>query len=89
MESHAEAKFKASKEVKKKYQLKIALFTKSGDTEQLKEVTEMQKQDLKKVDAEMQEKSSGGKNEIKEKFNQMACQVKIDAHQLVCALLGE
>lgn len=31
MEGHAEAKFKAMKEVKKKYQLKIALFTKSGD----------------------------------------------------------
>jgi len=37
----------------------------------------------------MQEKSAAGKNEIKEKFNQMACQINIDAHQLICALLGE
>jgi hypothetical protein len=89
MDSHAESKFKASKEVKKKYQLKIALATKSLDTNQLPLITESQNKDLKTIETEMQKKSASGKHEIKEKFNQLASKVNIDAYKLVCALLGE
>lgn len=44
-------------------------------------------QDQKKCEADLLEKSNLGKNEIKERFNLLAQQVKIDAKALVEALL--
>ncbi len=52
-------------------------------------MTETQKQELKAVEGEMAERSAAGKAEIKEKFNQLACKIQIDAQQLVSALIGE
>jgi hypothetical protein len=51
------------------------LATKSGDAEQVRAITELQKKDLKSVEIEMAEKSANGKNQIKEKYNQLACKV--------------
>ena len=44
-------------------------------------------QDQKKCESDLLEKSNLGKNEIKERFNLLAQQVKIDAKALVEALL--
>lgn len=78
MESHAESKFKATREVKKKYQLKMQLLKKQGDKTALKEQEEAQSQDMRVLEKQMKEKSESGKNEIKERYNQEAAQVQID-----------
>ena len=46
-----------------------------------------QKEELKKVEKEMQEKGVEGKNKIKERFNEMAQQVTIDTSEFMNALL--
>lgn len=47
----------------------------------------MEKEDLKKIDVEMQEKGVEGKNKIKERYNELAKQVTIDTSEFMKALL--
>lgn len=50
MEEHAENKFKANQDVKKKFKLKIAFATKEKDAQKLAELEAEQKAELKKVE---------------------------------------
>lgn len=47
----------------------------------------MEKEELKKIDVEMQEKGVEGKNKIKERYNELAKQVTIDTSEFMKALL--
>ena len=61
--------------------------TKAKDTEKKQKLEQQEKEELKKVDVEMQEKGVEGKNKIKEKYNEQAQQVTIDTSEFVKALL--
>ena len=67
--------------------MQIALATKQKDTEKKQTLEQQQKEELKKVETEMQEKGVEGKNKIKERYNELAQQVTIDADGFVKALL--
>ena len=47
----------------------------------------MEKEELKKIDVEMQDKGVEGKNKIKERYNELAKQVTIDTSEFMKALL--
>jgi len=47
----------------------------------------LEKEELKKIDVEMQEKGVEGKNKIKERYNELAKQVTIDTSEFMKALL--
>ena len=80
-------KYKANQKVKQKFKIQIAMATKQKDTAKKQELEQQQKEELKKVDQEMQEKGIEGKNKIKEKFNEQAQKVTIDVQEFVQALL--
>ena len=44
---------------------------------------------MKDVEKELAEKSVSGKNEIKDKYNQMASKVQVNTRDFITALLGE
>jgi len=52
--------------------LQIARATKDKDAEKKAELESQQKEELKKVEQEMQEKGVEGKNKIKERFNELS-----------------
>jgi energy-converting hydrogenase A subunit M len=60
---------------------------KQKDTEKKAELEQKQKEDLKNVEVEMQEKGIEGKNKIKDRFNELAKEVAIDTSEFVKALL--
>jgi len=47
----------------------------------------LEKEELKKIDVEMQDKGVEGKNKIKERYNELAKQVTIDTSEFMKALL--
>ena len=61
--------------------------TKAKDTETKQKLEIEQKEELKKVDVQMQEKGAEGKSKIKERYNELAKQVTIDIQEFVQALL--
>lgn len=63
----------------------MAMKAKDNETKQTLEA--QQKEELKKVEVQMQEKGVEGKNKIKERFNELAKQVTIDTSGFVNALL--
>ncbi len=60
---------------------------KKNDTEEVANLENQQKEELKKLDAKLQEESVTGKNEIKERFNELSSQVTIDVKAFIEALL--
>ena len=86
IESLAEAKFKLNLDLKKKYNLKIALAKKQpgGDFESLE--SEL-KEECKRVDKEQQEKSAAERLEIKAEFNLKGRDVQIDVDKVIECLL--
>lgn len=65
----------ATREIKKKYQIKLQMYKKQGDKAGQKDTEELQKQDMRLMETSMKEKSETGKNEIKERYNEHASQV--------------
>jgi len=89
MEEHAEAKFKATQKIKNKYKVQIAIATTQKDTEKIKKLEEEQAMEKKKIEEELTEKSTAGKSAIKDRYNELAQQVTIDAKEFVRALLAK
>lgn len=88
MEEHAESKFRANQEIKKRYNVKLALAQKANDTEQVASLTQQQKDEKAKCESDLQEKSKAGKDAIKTKYNKLATEVQVNVDQLVKALTG-
>lgn len=72
MEEHAEAKFKATQKIKNKYKVQIAIATNAKNTEKVKKLEEEQAIEKKKIEEELNEKSTTGKNAIKDRYNELA-----------------
>ena len=89
MEEHAEAKFKALQKIKNKYKVQIAIATTQKDKEKVAKLEEEQASEKKKMEDEMTEKSTAGKLAIKDRYNELAQQVTIDANEFVKALLSK
>lgn len=88
-EEHAEAKYKALQKIKSKFKVQIAIANKAKDEVKKGELEEKQKEEVKKIEKEMQQKSLEAKTKIKERFNEMAQKVTIDAREFVLALLAK
>lgn len=88
MDDFVKDKRKALAKVTKDFDLKIAFLKKKKDcTDEDVQALELQRaKELKRVTAVQAEKSSSGKAEIKEKFNEMAKKVNVDTKELVSAL---
>ena len=65
----------------------MALASKQKDSEKKAALEAQQKEELKKVDVNMQEQGVEAKNKIKEHFNELAKQVTIDTSEFMKALL--
>ena len=89
MEEHAETKFKAIQKIKNKFKVQIAIATTQKDAEKIKKLEEEQAGEKKKVEESLTEKSTAGKNEIKERYNELAQGIAIDAKEFVEALLAK
>lgn len=76
-----------NQDIKKKYSLKIAIATKAKDQDQIDKLNQLMKEEKAKNEVELQEKSTVGKAEIKDRFNVLSQQIKIDTEALVSALL--
>jgi len=72
LEEHAEAKYKAVSKVKQKFKVQTALASKQKDAEKKAALELQEKEELKKVEAEMAEKGVEGKNKIKDRYNELA-----------------
>ena len=72
MEEHAEVKFKATQKIKNKYKIQIAIATKQNDTEKIKKLEQEQEAEKKQIDEDLNEKSTAGKNTIKDRYNELA-----------------
>ena len=68
----AETKHMQSRKIKQKFKVQIALATKQKDDAKKRELEQTQKDELKKVETECQERGVEGKNKIKERFNELA-----------------
>ena len=86
-EQHAENRFKAAKKIKDRYKVKITMAKKKNDTEEITKLEGQQKEELKKLDEKLQEESVAGKNNIKERYNELSSQVQIDVKGFIEALL--
>lgn len=86
MEEHAELKFKTNQDVKKKFQMKIALAKKQKDDRQGQQLEQEMQAELKQLEQEMLDKSAKGKSDVKDMFNMLAQKVQIDTQALVNAL---
>lgn len=62
MEEHFEAKFKSQQQVKNKYRMKIALFEKKGDENELRKCKEQQAAETKTVEEELARQLADGKS---------------------------
>ena len=83
MENQAELKFKTIMDVKKKFNIKIALATKQGNAELAQEHKETQSSEIQKIEAARADASAQAKQDIKLKFNASAKAIVLDAQAFV------
>ena len=76
-------KHNAFKKVKKDFDLKVAFAKRTNDEEAIQVVEANRAKELKRVTAMMAEKSTSGKNYIKDKFNKLVKNKKIDTKELI------
>lgn len=69
--------------------MQIAIATTQKDTDKIKKLEEDQATEKKRIEEELTEKSTAGKNAIKDRYNELAQQVTIDANEFVQALLAK
>ena len=75
MDEQAEAKFKVTQDLKKRFNLKIALAQKQGDSQQAAQLQDQLKEEIKKIESEHTEKLSQKKAAIKSRCNQEGLEV--------------
>jgi hypothetical protein len=83
MDDHVKEKRKALGKVKKDFDLKVAFAKRTNDEEAIQVVEANRAKELKRVTAMMAEKSTSGKNDIKDKFNELAKNKNIDTKELI------
>jgi len=87
MDEHVKEKRKALAKIKKDFDLKVAFAKKKDESEEALALLETTRtKELKRVTASMAEKSTLGKSNIKEKFNELAKNKNIDTKELLKAL---
>jgi phosphomevalonate kinase len=87
MDDHVKDKRKALAKIKKDFDLKMAFAKKKNEGEEaIEKLDKTKASELKRVTALMAEKSSQGKADIKEKFNELAKNKNIDTKELIKAL---
>jgi hypothetical protein len=87
MDEHTLKKRKALAKIKKDFELKIAFAKKKGESDEaIENLEKTRASELKRVTAEMAEKNTQGKADIKEKFNELAKNKNIDTKELIRAL---
>ena len=87
MDEQAENKFKVTQDLKKRFNLKIALAQKQSDAQQVSQLQEQLREEIKKVESEHAEKLNQSKSVIKTKCNQGGLQIQIDNDEFVRACI--
>jgi len=87
MDEHVKEKRKALAKIMKDFDLKVAFAKKKNESEEAIALLETNRtKELKRVTASMAERSTSGKSDIKEKFNELAKNKNIDTKELIKAL---